>query len=304
MKLTYTVPEKYDNTAVKVFLRGHCCLSYRLMVSLKHVENGIMNNGVHTRVIDKVRTGDVITLDLPDKPPKAEAMSDLYMPGIIYEDEHITVIDKPAHMPVHTSKGHYSDTLANAVAAYDLSLGRQRAFRPVYRLDADTSGVVVLANHAHAAARLAGRVEKQYYAVVEGEIDPPAGTIDLPLGKCEGYGIKRLVDENGENAVTHYHTLLSSAGRSLLSIRLETGRTHQIRAHFAHLGHPVTGDWMYGLEAGFDRFLLHCGFAWLEHPATGEMMCFRSKLPDLFFETLYGEGSAHCCISGESNKTV
>lgn len=296
IELSFTVPDEYDGTIVKVFLRRYCSISARLLVKLKHVPMGITCNGVHIRVIDSIKSGDKIKIQLPEDKHPALA-SQIAMPPIIFEDEHILIVNKPYNLPVHPSPGHYDDSLANAVAAYWENNGEGgRAFRPVYRLDRDTTGLQLIAKHAHAAKMLATNIDKEYIAIISGNISPKNGTIDLPIRRCEGYGIKREVGDGGERAVTHYKTLAFSDDFSILSIHLETGRTHQIRTHFSYLGHPLLGDFMYGRNnpddtdltsdcdiIGYDlisRQALHCGKIQFNHPISGQLMQFSAPLPD------------------------
>ena len=276
--LRFVVPPESDGVKLKVFLRGHCALSYRLMVSLKHVENGITANGGHIRVIDRVRAGDVIELHIPDDPRPAVPIPDKRF-QVLYEDDQVLVLDKPPAMAVHPSPGHYDGTLANAVAAYLAQKEERGAFRPINRLDRDTSGIVVAAKNAYAAARLHGHVEKEYVAVVNGVLSGE-GTIDLPIRRREGFGVMREVGEGGDRCVTHWKAQESGQGMTKLSIRLETGRTHQIRVHFSHLGMPLVGDTMYGTASPLiARQALHCRRACFLHPVTREAVRVVSEYP-------------------------
>lgn len=283
MQLKFIVPEQYDGAICKLFLRSYCKISYRLMVRLKHVENGITCNGSHIRVIDPVKSGDIVMLTLPEDKQSA-IPSGVKMPPILFEDEHIIVLDKPGNMPVHPSPGHYDDTLANALSAYFEKDGNHAVtFRPIYRLDRDTSGVIVIAKHSHSAKMLAGKIDKIYLAVTNKCYPHKGGIIDMPLGRLEGHGIMRSVCADGERAVTHFVKIGQYGDKSLLALRLETGRTHQIRAHFAHLGYPLCGDTMYGGDdnhIGIERQALHCCKVQFVHPASGEIMQFFSPLPD------------------------
>lgn len=282
MQLKFIVPEQFDGVICKLFLRSYCKISYRLMVRLKHVENGITCNGSHIRVVDIVKSGDIVVLTLPEDKQSA-IPSSVKMPPILFEDEHIIVLDKPGNMPVHPSPGHYDDTLANALSAYFEKDGSHAVtFRPIYRLDRDTSGVIVIAKHSHSAKMLAGKIDKVYLAVANGQYPHKGGIIDMPLGRLEWHGIMRSVCKDGERAVTHFSVIGQYADKTLLALRLETGRTHQIRAHFAHLGYPLCGDTMYGGDdnrIGIERQALHCCKVQFAHPSSGEIMQFISPLP-------------------------
>lgn len=201
---------------------------------------------------------------------------------VLYEDDDVLVFDKPPFMPVHPSAGHAADTLANAAAAYLHKKGECATFRPTNRLDRNTSGIVVTAKHAHAAYALTGTVEKAYLAVIQGTL-VGAGTIDAPLRRMEGHGIRREIGEGGERAVTHWKALAQGNGHTLLAVWLETGRTHQIRAHFCSSGFPLAGDDMYdGSTALIARHALHCGRAVFPQPVSGEEIALHSPLPEDF----------------------
>lgn len=276
--LRFIVPDFYDGKKVEVFLRSFCKISYRLLVKLKRTEMGITVNGVHRRSIDILRAGDVVQLRLPADLRPAQAV-DLPL-SVLYEDEDLILLDKPAGMPVHPSRGHECDTLANAFAHYMQQRGKALTFRPVNRLDRDTSGIVAVAKNSFSAASLAGSIDKTYFAVCEGELKG-SGIIDLPLGLKPGHGIMRQVREDGERAVTRYTVLGSAGGHTLLKLKLETGRTHQIRVHLSSLGHPLAGDDMYGGSLSLiGRQALHCEAVSFVHPFTRERIEAKSELPE------------------------
>ena len=278
-KLDFTVPEEYDGQRLQNFLRGEIKLSLRLMRSLKRVENGIMINGEHARTVDIIHTGDAVTLNIPYTQGSAKAVSDIDL-DIRYEDDDVLVVNKPALLPIHESHNHQGDTLANAVAAHLKSEGKSPVFRAIGRLDKGTSGLVVCALNQHSAARLSGNIEKEYIAIPSGRYDGK-GTIDAPIYRPDPMKTLRCVDPRGDRAVTHYESVKSSDTASLLKIRLETGRTHQIRVHFAHLGTPLIGDFMYGAEdKRIERQSLHCGYVRFVQPITGEQIECLAELPE------------------------
>ncbi|WP_099206105.1 RluA family pseudouridine synthase [Scatolibacter rhodanostii] len=276
-KLQFKVPQEYDGNSIKSFLRGYCGLSARLMVKLKRVPLGITRNGLHAKVIEPLTTGDIVTIYIPDDDKKTTPVS---IPlTILYEDDDILVIDKLADMPMYPTPGHDCDSLANAVAAYYLAHNLHLAFRPLYRLDKDTTGIVVLAKNAYAAAALSQQIQKKYVAICEG-LWEGEGTISQPIRRKEGHRIEREVHPLGEQAITHYHVLSNSFSYSLVEFKLETGRTHQIRVHMSFLGHPLAGDDFYGGSLNhIARQALHCWFMQLIHPVTKEPMIFTSLLP-------------------------
>lgn len=277
-ELFFTVPPEYDGIKVQNFLRGKCGISYRLLVTLKHTEDGITANGKHIRSIDSLNSGDVLRLRLPEDKNPAQACE---LPlDIMYEDDDLMVCNKPPFMPVHPSAGHPEDTLANAVASHLARKGQCGAFRPINRLDRNTSGLVLCAMNRFSAAAVGKSCEKTYYAVCQG-ILTQSGTIDAPIGVAAGHTIQRAVVTDGARSVTHYRPLKSGNGHTLIEVKLETGRTHQIRVHFSYIGMPLAGDDMYGgcLEH-INRQALHCGEMSFLHPLTGERVQLHANIPD------------------------
>jgi 23S rRNA pseudouridine1911/1915/1917 synthase len=206
---------------------------------------------------------------------------------IVYEDEDMVVVNKAPGVLVHPSHGHFSDTIGNFLMWHFLRNGEESGFHPVHRLDKGTSGLLVVAKHPHGQEKLknqlhTGAFVRKYLAVCEGIPAPKTGKIDAPIGIAEDSAIRRKVCENGQNAVTHYRMLSERDGRALLELCLETGRTHQIRVHMAHIGYPLTGDFLYGTEdkALIGRPALHSWKVEVNHPVTGERLCFTAELPD------------------------
>lgn len=277
-KIDCKIPDQYTGKKIFTFLKGEMKLSTRLIVSLKHEPDGILLNGEHARTIDIFRIGDTLTLNLPEKQVNVEASS-VIMPEILYEDEDILVINKPSGLAMHPTHNHQGDTLANAVAAYLEKSGRPVSFHAVGRLDKCTSGVVIIALTGMAAAFLQGRTEKEYLAIAGGTFEG-SGTIDRPIYRPDAMKTLRSTGETGDRAVTHYTSLGSGTGISLLRITLETGRTHQIRVHFSSLGAPLAGDEMYGSEdKRIGRAALHCERVTLIHPISHERLLFTAPLP-------------------------
>lgn len=263
-----------EQVSLEEFLRGRNGVSARLLKKLKHRDGGLTCNGEPIRSVDTVREGDIIVLDM-DENSAAEPNPSLCVP-IAYENESFVVFNKPAAMPVHESHRHRGDTLAN----YFAYLYPELTFRPVNRLDRDTSGLCLVAKDAHAANLLQGSFEKVYYAAVEGVTDAE-GTIDAPIARERESVIVRCVREDGKPSVTHYKRITYNDKYSLLEIRLETGRTHQIRVHFSYIGHPLAGDDMYGGGlTEIQRQALHCGKLVIKLPLTEEVVTVESEITD------------------------
>lgn len=270
-ELTFVVPEEESGETAERFLRKRG-FSHKLITKLKH-SGGLTRGGAILRSVDILSAGDEVNVRIEDSGtaipnPGVKA-------GIAFENEDIVVFDKPPGLAVHPSIVHYADTLGNLYAA----LYPNSAFRPVHRLDKDTSGLCVCAKNKLAAALLGGRIEKTYFAVVSGEITAP-GEIDAPIGRADGSIIKREVRPDGQRAVTLYKPLLIKNGKTFLEITLQTGRTHQIRVHFAHIGFPLCGDEMYGGDRSeIPRQALHCGKMRLTLPADGKTIEIESTIP-------------------------
>lgn len=264
--------EQDDKTVLNILtLSG---TSKRLITKLKQVENGITKNGIHARTVDTVQAGDVIEILLEDEKVLVENAG-LNVP-VIYEDNDVIVFDKPAFMPVHPSHKHLYDTLGNYFAFCCKGL----TYRPINRLDRDTSGLCAVAKNRFSAVKLQKSIEKVYYAVACGKITG-SGTIDEPIARTDNSIITRCVSQEGQHAVTHYEVLKSNDNYALLKIRLETGRTHQIRVHFSYIGHPLAGDNMYGGDmTDLNRQALHCGELFFIHPVTEEKIHLTSNLPE------------------------
>lgn len=259
--IEFTAGKDESRKSIRDYLRGFG-VSSALLKKLKTSENGILLNGVPARTTDLLSEGDILTINIENRGKMPEP-SDIKV-HIVYEDSDIIVVNKPPFMPVHESRNHRGDALSNAVSA--VIKEKNTAFRAVYRLDRDTSGVVLIAKNELAACKLAGKIEKDYYAVVSGEI-PNSGTVDSPIARENSSIIKRCVREDGERAVTHWSVILRKNGKALLKLRLETGRTHQIRVHLSHIGFPILGDSLYGGDCSeISRQALQCCEIRFIHP--------------------------------------
>lgn len=272
-RIDFVVEPSYDGFTVEKYLMSVKGISRRLITKIKYSE-GIMINGNVSRTVDVISSGDTVSVIMEDEKSLEENL--LLDIQVAYDDDDVVVFNKPYGIPVHPSIRHYNDTLGN----YFSALFKGVSFRPVNRLDKDTSGLCVVAKNAFAAAELQKTVEKTYYAVVKGEISGE-GEINLPIAREEDTIIKRKVDENGQEAITKYKAVIYKNGYTLLEIKLLTGRTHQIRVHFSHMGFALIGDELYGGDMSvMKRQALHCKTVEFIHPVKKEKVIVDSELPD------------------------
>ncbi len=274
--IEFKITQNDDGKRIKDFLYNFG-ISSSLLTKLKRTENGITVNGEFARTIDCIKQGDILKISIENKgnmpAPSAEK------PEIIFEDEDLLALNKPPFMPVHESRNHRGDALSNAAANY---MEKSTAFRAVYRLDRDTSGIVLIAKNELAASKLAGKIKKDYYAIAQNDIGD-SGTINAPIAREGESIIKRRVFEGGENAVTHFKKICNFSGGTLYKVNLETGRTHQIRVHFAHMGAPLAGDSLYGGKTDLiNRQALHCKTIYFTHPITQKEITLNCDFPEDF----------------------
>ncbi len=276
--ISYNVEEDYDGENVYKFLREKAKISYRLLKSLKQIPKGIMLNGEHIRTVDIIHTGDVLSVDIPCPESEIEPVE---MPlEILYEDSDLLIINKDPFIACHPTHNHQGDTLANAVAYYLKSKNKNSVFRAVGRLDKGTSGIVICALNKHCAAMIPGNVEKEYLAIINGKPDKQ-GTINAPIYRPDPMKTIRAVGESGDFAVTHWTVIKQNNEKALARINLETGRTHQIRVHFAHIGMPLVGDSLYGTDPdGYGHQMLHCHMVSFIHPVSKEKITINAPMPE------------------------
>lgn len=269
--MTINITPEYEGRLLRSYLKLTLGLSTAALSKLKNHPEGILVNGSRVTVRYVLHEGDVLTLSEADTPETAtETVIPTQLPlDVLYEDDHVIVLNKPAFMPTHPSHGHLTDTLANALAYRYASTGEPFVFRPLGRLDRNTSGVVVTgksraASGALGRALIDGKVTKRYLAVLMGEMpcDSATHTLTTYVYRPDNQGIRRSVcdeqTDGAEIAVTKYRVLSSANGYSLVLAQPITGRTHQLRVHFAHLGHPILGDDIYGeISPLIDRHALH-----------------------------------------------
>lgn len=289
LMLTYQAKETDSGKTVEKILKREYGISSKLMTYLK-LNQRIFNNGNVCRSVDLCQAGDIISADVSENlegigeilPWKADI-------EIIFEDDFLLAVNKPGNMEVHPCMGNYETTLANAVMYYWQQKDEYHNYHIVNRLDKDTSGICLIAKNRFAHGVLSEQIkqgifERKYTAIVHGIPNPPNGTIDAPIKRNHESIIKRIVANDGKYAITKYKTIFSTTDRySLVDIQLETGRTHQIRVHFSHIGHPLVGDWLYGQgdqeKSIIERQALHAGYIRFLHPATGEGIEFSTEIP-------------------------
>ena len=281
----YQITENEQGTTVLDFLRKKG-FSRHILSSMKADKEALTRNSQRIGGREQLLAGDHFRVRLLET-VDSDGIVPVSMPlSILYEDEDILVINKPADMPVHPSIGNYTNTLANGVAAYLDAKDEHSPFRCINRLDRDTSGALILAKNAFSAAVLSTQmrnrqIRRTYLAVVEG-ITPPNGTISAPISRVDDSVIERHVDFlHGEPAVTHYERLETKNEHSLLEIHLETGRTHQIRVHMGYIGHPLPADYLYHPKYDcFKRQPLHSLQLEFRHPVTDKSMCLLAPVPE------------------------
>ena len=283
--LTHTVLPEEEGRMVKGILRGSLQLSYTLLKSLKWCENAILLNGQSVHVNAIVHAGDVVSVALSERTPR----EDLYCentaaPNIVYEDEDLLVLNKPAGVAMHPKA---DDAAAPSLAAMLTGyLGEGSVPHFVSRLDKGTSGLLIAAKSGYVHDRLrralhSSELRREYRAVAVGQVTPPCGVIDAPIGRADGSIIRRCVREDGLVSRTEYEVLQTTERFTLLRLRPETGRTHQLRVHMAYLGHPLAGDWLYGTEDKnlIARPALHSYELWFTQPITGQELHFTAPIP-------------------------
>lgn len=284
--IDYIIDEDSAGLRVEQFLRRKRYSGQNLS-EIKRMPKSILVNGVHYYMRQELSTGDHLQVRICET-KNSEKIPPTNLPlDIIYEDEDLLVLNKPAGMPIHPSLNNYTNSIANALAYYFQSQGKPFIFRCCNRLDRDTSGLTIVSKHLVSGSILSDmtkyrEVHREYLAIARGSVTPSEGTIQAPLGRKGGTIIERTVDwEHGEDAVTHYKVVKEANGHSLVPLRLETGRTHQIRIHMKYLGYPLIGDYLYNPDMEYmTRQALHSHHMEFTHPITGEHMSFTAPLPE------------------------
>ena len=271
--LTYTVPEADNGISLLKFLKAQGYPDH-FLISLK--KGGVTVNGSFHRMIDPVAKDDYIEITFPWEEPTLKANPALNIP-ILYEDDDMLIFNKPINILVHPASPKFDDAIGN----YFTYLHPHRLFRPIGRLDRNTTGTSLVAKNRLTATLLKNTTKKTYTAIVEGILSDNIGTINAPLIRVSGETIKRAVHPEGQTAITHYQILQKLKHHTLVSVNLETGRTHQIRAHFSYIGHPLAGDTLYGGNIHFiERQALHCHTMILTQPTTKKVITVMAPLPE------------------------
>ncbi len=280
--ISITITQVNANTTVYHYLKMEQ-LSSTFIRQLKR-EGRIRINHLPVRVDELLQSGDLLELVLPQESTEQLDAQQIAF-AILYEDEHILVVDKPAGIAVHPTFNYASGTLANGIVHYWNSLGKKHRFRAINRLDKDTSGIVLIALNLYAYNRLSiqqqtKQLVKKYIAYVHGKLIDDQGNIDLPIGRKDHSIIEREVRSDGQQAITQYKVIEQIDSISALEIQLITGRTHQIRVHMSHIGHPLLGDDLYGGQRDLIlRQALHAHHLTFMHPLTGTRMTIEAPIP-------------------------
>ena len=263
---------------IRDYLKGRLGLSTSLIGKVKY--DNVKLNGEYVHMRAMVKNGDVIEITLPDEESENIEPIDIAI-DIIYEDEYVIAVNKPKNMPVHPSRGNHLPTVANAIRAY---VGHPFVFRAINRLDRDTSGIVLIAKDRLSGAKLYQSMKerkfgKTYLAIIEGVPEVAHGIINAPIVREYEGSIKRVVRNDGKECITEYELVESyDNGTSLVKVTPHTGRTHQIRVHMAHVGHPLVDDFLYGTR-GEETYSLHCSSLSFPHPFTGETIVINANYP-------------------------
>jgi len=290
-KLYHTVPPEQDGWKLKSVLMTGMGLSRKLLTRLKHIPGAVKINGQSDALFRPLQTGDTIEITLPVE------VSETILPqpidfGLLYEDEHVLIVNKPPGLLVHPTLGHYTNTLANGIVYYWQQRGEEYKFRPIHRIDQDTSGVIAVAKNGYAHQFVSkqfqtGKVRKMYIAIVYGRMEQDSGTIEGPIGRDETDPHVRTVTPTGAPSVTHYEVMERFDNATVVRVKPVTGRTHQIRVHMTHIGHPLIGDDFYLQASNYPatpmpltRQALHAASLEFVHPETKEPVKFEAPLLD------------------------
>jgi 23S rRNA pseudouridine1911/1915/1917 synthase len=294
--IVYDIPAEEDGWILKTIIQKRMHVSRSLLSRLKQTEQGIMLNGERVYISVRVAVGDRVEVRM-EQEESTDILPQNIPLDIIHEDEHLLIVNKPAGMVVHPTHGHYMNTIANAVVYYWQQTGQNVRFRPVHRLDQETSGVLAIAKNPYvhqwiSEQMIAQQTKKEYIALVHGRVLADKGTIDAPIDRNPESPHLRIVLDTGYPSVTHYEVVQRYVGITQVRLWLDTGRTHQIRVHMKSIGHPLIGDKLYLTdESGetlqisdasltMDRHALHAEKLGFVHPSTKQWIEFTAELPE------------------------
>ncbi|RYG72120.1 RluA family pseudouridine synthase [Lentibacillus lipolyticus] len=284
--MNWTITKQHEGKLIRQYLQQDLQFSKRLVKHIIHGGGEIRVNQTKQTLRYRLKEGDLLTVLFPDEQKGSHMVPEKMPLDIVYEDDTVLVLHKPAGIVTIPSRLHSTGTIANGVLAHYEEQGLPYTFHVVTRLDRETSGLMLIAKHRWSHSMLSqaqknGAVSRSYYAVIEGHMERKKGTIQEPIGRKEGSIIERTVTADGKAAVTHYEVIREGDSHTLVDVKLETGRTHQIRVHFSYLGYPLAGDDLYdGSTACIHRQALHCHRLQFSHPITGEPMNFSVAMPD------------------------
>ena len=281
--VSFVVTVQQDGKPVGLLLQRTLHMAGGLIAHQKQIPGGILKNGVPVRTVDHAAAGDTLSICLPDAVDEGFRFSGRIPAPVVWEDDDLLVLNKPAGIAVHGAQEKGDVTVAQMLAAV---CGPGFVFHPINRLDRGTSGLMVVAKNRYISDRLRLQLHtdaflREYLAIVTGSPEPCDGVVRLPIARDPASHIRRCIAPSGLPSVTHYRTVLQRDKLSLISLRLETGRTHQIRVHMAAIGCPLAGDWLYGTpHPGIARCALHASSLRLIHPMTGQTLQLCIPLPD------------------------
>lgn len=302
---------EFAGLTIKQILTDRLGFSKRAITALKSRPDGILLNGIHATVRATVSDGDILEINCDDQSANAEKLvPSSVLPDIVYEDEYIIALNKPPFMPTHQSQGHFYDTLANSLAFYFENQGRNFVFRSVNRLDRNTSGIVLVAKDRVSSAKLSecmkqNKIRKSYIAILSGILSDKSGIIETHIRRREKSIILREACDECEDsklAITVYEVLAQANGLSLVKATPLTGRTHQLRVHFAHLGAPILGDDLYGSSSDLiNRHALHAYSLLFPHPELKNTVKLYADIPDDMASIIEKHFVKECFKDGRAN---
>jgi 23S rRNA pseudouridine1911/1915/1917 synthase len=286
ISFSWEIDSKYERMLVRDFLLKEVRLSRRTLTELKFNGGVISVNGNEVTVRYALKENDQLTIIFPNEQRSSKLLAERLPLTIVYEDEHVLVLNKQPNLATIPSKEHPTHSVANGLVHYYDQKGLSFAVHIVTRLDRDTSGLLLVAKHRFSHHLLSlqqkeGTVTRSYFAIVHGLMKDDRGKIEMPIGRNPASIIERMVREDGKAAITNYAVIDQVENKSLVKLKLETGRTHQIRVHLATIGHPLIGDTLYGgTRIGIARQALHCSELTFIHPFSKETMTFSCEMPD------------------------